>query len=187
MIVKLHGTSGSGKTTVARGLMDLGYVKEIKNVKGKTEMYEVSGIPGIKKPILILGNYDVVCGGLDGIPDVNDHIRLLHSAASKGHVFYEGLLGSEYYGRIGKESEQYAGDHVFAFLDTPIETCIERVKQRRLDRGNTKPLNERNTRGRVDKIIRLRYRLKHEFGRKSVTIDHKDSITQVLDLYRSAE
>lgn len=186
MIIKLHGTSGSGKTTVARELMAAGIVGSIKGVNGKPECYDVH-IPGWKKVLFVLGPYNATCGGLDGLSDVDDHIRLLHAAAERGHVFYEGLLGSEYYGRIGKESERYAGDHIFAFLDTPIELCISRVKERRLARGNTKPLNEENTRGRVKKIERLKYRLDHEFGRRTVVIDHKAATQQVLDLFRSAE
>jgi hypothetical protein len=183
MIVKLHGTSGSGKTTVAREIMSrAAHVRPIMNVRGKPEAYEcMLGI--LNKPIFILGPYNATCGGLDGLSDVNDHIRLLHSAASYGHVFYEGLLGSEYYGRIGKESERYAGDHIFAFLDTPIEVCIDRVKARRLARGNTKPLNEENTRGRVAKINRLYERLAQELGRVSVIIDHTKATPQVLALY----
>lgn len=186
MIIKLHGTSGSGKTTVARALMDMGAVTPIYSVARKVEAYKVE-IPGLNQPLFILGPYNAICGGLDGISDVNDHIRLLHAAAAQGHVFYEGLLGSEYYGRIGKESERYAGDHVFAFLDTPIELCISRVIERRLAKGNTKPLNEANTRGRVAKIERLKYRLDNEFGRRTIVIDHKDAPFHVMQLYLGAQ
>jgi hypothetical protein len=161
-------------------------LRPIIDSKNKIECYELDlGI--LKQPLFILGPYNAKCGGLDGIPDVNDHIRLLHRCASYGHVFYEGLLGSEYYGRIGKESEQYAGDHVFAFLDTPIELCVSRVKQRRLDRGVTKPLDETNTRGRVKKIERLKYRLDHEFNRRTVVINHIRAVPDVLALYLEAE
>jgi thymidylate kinase len=33
----------------------------------------------------------------------------------------------------------------FAFLDTPLSTCISRVRKRRKAAGNTKPFNPENT------------------------------------------
>jgi hypothetical protein len=183
MLVKLHGTSGSGKTTVARELMILAtHIKPIRGTNGKINCYECD-IPVLDKPLFVLGPYITACGGLDCLTDVNDHIMLMHRSAQYGHVFYEGLLGSEYYGRIGKESEKYGDNHIFAFLDTPVELCIERVKQRRLARKNPKPLNEANTRGRIDKINRLYERLKTEFHRRAVIIDHTNAAPQVLALY----
>lgn len=188
MIVKLHGTSGSGKTSVARGLMDLAgptAVLEIRNSNGSwPEMYQFS-LPGVTAPIFVLGPYVSTCGGLDCMPDVLDHMRLINMAAPLGNVFYESLLGSEYYGRIGRFTEQFGDNHVFAFLDTPIEVCIERIKTRRAAAGNKKPLNEANTRGRVVKIERLKHRLIHEFHRRVVNIDHTDAVSQVYKLFRN--
>jgi cytidylate kinase len=183
MLVKLHGTSGAGKSTVARELMSKAtHVRPIKGVNGKIDCYECI-LPILDKPLFVLGRYITACGGLDTLTNVNDHIRLMHRSAQYGHVFYEGLLGSEYYGRIGQESERYGDDHIFAFLDTPVELCIERVKQRRFERKVNKPLNETNTRGRIDKINRLYERLTTEFHRRAVIIDHRNAAPQVLALY----
>lgn len=186
MIVKLHGTSGSGKTTIARGLMAMATtpITEIKNLRGKPEAYMFS-LPDVTLPMFILGPYINAIGGLDCVEDFKDHIRLLHSAAAHGNVFYEGLLGSEYYGEIGRQSERYGNEHIFAFLDTPVDECVARVKARRLAAGNKKLFNEDNTRLRVKKIERLRYRLEHELHRRVVTIDHTDAISQVYKLYRN--
>jgi thymidylate kinase len=184
-IIKLHGTSGSGKTTVARELMrsDLNPRHLLNAASRKPEAYEVS-VPGLKNLLYILGPYTATCGGLDSLSDVNDHIRLLEHYGKIGHVFYEGLLGSEYYGRIGKVSEQFGDRHIFAFLDTPIEVCLERVQARRLAKGNTKPLNPANTVGRVAKIERLRYRLENEFKRPTRTITYISPTSEILELYR---
>jgi thymidylate kinase len=187
MIVKLHGTSGSGKTTVARGLMELAKkefgVTAILNTREKPEAYMFQ-LPGVEGPVFVLGPYINAIGGLDCVGDSKDHIRLLHSAASHGHVFYEGLLGSEYYGEIGRQSERYGDSHIFAFLDTPVDVCVERVKARRAAAGNKKLFNESNTRGRIAKIARLKFRLEHELRRKVVTIDHTNAVQQVYNLYR---
>ena len=182
--IKLHGTSGSGKTTVARELMkQADLVRTILNpASRKPEAYEVRWL--YKHPLFILGPYTATCGGLDSLSNVDDHIRLLEHYGNLGHVFYEGLLGSEYYGRIGKVSEQYGEQHIFAFLDTPIEVCLARVQARRLAKGNTKPLNPANTVGRVAKIERLRYRLEHELSRKTVILRHEHAAQELLDIYR---
>lgn len=168
-IVKLHGTSGAGKSTVGFALKG-----EPITVNGKVEAY-------FKDGIYLLGRYDSQCGGCDTL-DADEQIKLLHKYAPMGDVFYEGLLMSEYYGRLGEASERYGDDHVFAFLDTPVEVCLERVRLRRLAKGNTKPFNEKNTRDRVEKIRRLQRKLK-TMGRNVVVIDHTDAVNEVLELF----
>jgi adenylate kinase family enzyme len=186
MIIKLHGTSGSGKTSVARGLMEMaGPITEIRNQSGSWPEAYMFGLKDVSRPVIVLGPYVSACGGLDCVPNVDDHMRMIKTYASHGNVFYESLLGSEYYGRIGKFTEQYGDEHVFAFLDTPIEVCIERVKKRREEAGNKKPLNEANTRGRIVKIERLKHRLIHEFHRRVENIDHTDAVSQVYKLFRN--
>jgi predicted ABC-type ATPase len=174
MLVKLHGTSGSGKSTVARHLMSLGVVRPLDNA------YYVD-IPAFKLPLYILGTYNSQCGGCDTLT-AGQQIELIHYYAPKGHVFYEGLLGSEYYGKLGVASEPYGNRHVFAFLDTPIELCIERVKARRLAKGNTQPLNEENTRNRVRKIEMLRQKLINQ-GRNVKIIPYQQAGESVFALF----
>jgi hypothetical protein len=187
LIIKLHGTSGSGKTTVARTLMSDSQVTPILNqTNRKHEAYHCSHIL-LEQPLYVLGPYTATCGGLDSLNDVDEHMRLLSTYSQLGHVFYEGLLGSEYYGRIGKLSEQWGDRHIFAFLDTPIDVCIDRIKARRLAAGNDKPLNETNTRGRIPKIERLKYRLKHELHRQVIDVPHLYAAQFVQQLYIGAE
>jgi len=189
VIIKIHGTRGSGKTTIIRELMKMSDPVPAECVDLKEDRVEamILHLPGVMKPVVALGPYGKAhCGGLDAISGTDVHAALLHRYVTWGHVIYEGLLGSECYGAMGIASERYHGDHLFAFLDTPIEICIDRVKQRRLDAGNTKPLNEANTRGRVAKINRLKYRLNNEFDRWVFDLDHLRATQQIYELLRNA-
>jgi hypothetical protein len=158
-IVKIHGTSGSGKTTAVRDLMEFAdQVLPIGPVK-RPEAYKMI-TSHLSQPVFILGPYENTCGGMDCITSVDDQIALIHKYAERGHVVYEGLLLSTYYGRLGVAMERYGSNHYWAFLDTPIEVCIERIKQRRLAAGNVKPLNEENTRKRMKPIEALKLKVK---------------------------
>jgi thymidylate kinase len=188
MIIKIHGTSGSGKTTIIRDLMKMSSPVPADCVNtsiGKIEGHLLH-LPGVMPPVIVLGPYGSAhCGGLDAISGTTRHAELLHRYAPMGHVLYEGLLGSECYGRMGEASEQYGNEHIFAFLDTPIEVCIDRVKLRRFDAGNVKPFDETNTRGRVRKIEALRRRLIRDFHRSVMIIPHQNATQFIYDLLKS--
>lgn len=182
MIVKLHGNSGSGKTTVARGLMNMAHAfAGFGDKPARPEAYQLM-FQNLERPLYILGPYTNTCGGLDSVGTWREAADLLHKYAKLGHVFYEGLLSSTYYGSFGKETEQYGQDHIFAFLDTPLELCIERIKERRAEAGNPKPLNEENTRNRAKPITNVRGKCL-ALGRRVVDIDHQDPINQVYKLF----
>ena len=182
MIVKLHGNSGSGKTTVARGLMNLGPFTILGPNPKRPSAYRVDA--GLSAPLFILGPYTNTCGGLDSVGTWREAADLLHKYAPEGHVFYEGLLSSTYYGSFGKETERYGDNHIFAFMDTPLELCIERIKRRRLAAGNDKPLNEDNTRNRAKPIANVRAKC-IALGRPVVDILYDaDPTAQVLQLFK---
>lgn len=182
MIVKLHGNSGSGKTTVARQIMSLGDRIDLGVNPKRPEAYQVV-IPYWKRPLFVLGPYTNTCGGLDSVGTWREAADLLHKYAAKGHVFYEGLLSSTYYGSFGKETERYGKDHIFAFMDTPLEVCIQRILGRRAEAGNSKPLNEDNTRNRQKPISNVRSRC-IALGRTVVDVRHDElPAIQVLALY----
>src|SRR5262252_9423192 len=84
MIVNIRGTSGSGKTTIVRGLMAKGLPYDLPieiisytQTDRKTKITKVitqAVMPGYRLEIpdmpdtYILGSYENVCGGCDGIP-----------------------------------------------------------------------------------------------------------------------
>jgi hypothetical protein len=157
-VIKIHGTSGAGKTTAVRDLMEFAdQILPIGPVK-RPEAYKLI-INQLSRPVFVLGPYENACGGMDCVTSVDDQIARIHKYAEVGHVVYEGLLLSTYYGRLGFAVERYGKDHYWVFLDTPIDVCIERIKQRRKAAGNDKPLNEDNTRKRMKPIAALRTKL----------------------------
>lgn len=190
MIIKLHGTSGSGKTTVARQLIERATSKEnLPNIGRRPSGYKLT-MPDLKQPLYILGPYETVCGGLDALGEADDHIQLLQTYGPMGHVFYEGLLQSGFYGRIGVASEKFGDDHVFAFLDTPLDVCLQRVVARREARGTTTPFNPANTEDKYAAIMRLKWKLENGVGipkRRTAVIMHQYALNDVMDLYLGAE
>lgn len=182
IIVKLHGNSGSGKTTIVREIMALDKgVTPIGN-PNRPEAYEMK-LKGLKKSLFILGPYTNTCGGLDSIGTWREAADLLHKYAALGNVLYEGLFSSTYYGAFGKETEVYEDDHIFAFLDTPLEVCIGRIHIRRQAAGNVKPLNEDNTRNRVKPILGVRRKV-IVLGRHVVDIPWESPTKSVLSLFK---
>lgn len=169
MIIKIHGTSGSGKTTAVRELMDLASsVMAIRYGGQKAEAYRLDAGVGTM-PTYVIGSYDNACGGVDTISSTDELINLVSMYHRQGHLVFEGLLISTYHGRLGQYLDSLSDiTKVWAFMDTPIDECVERVRQRRLAAGNTKPFNEANTRNRVKPIQALRAKL---IARGSAVVD----------------
>jgi len=180
-IVKLHGCSGAGKTTAVRQLMDYcSGITSLRNTAGKIEAYCLEGLT--EKPIYVLGSYENNCGGVDTVSSAEQVMRLVDFYAKLGHVVFEGLLQSTYYGAMGTHSLQYGQDYVYAFLDTPIETCLERVEARRAAQGSTNKFNPQLTRDKHQTIVRLQKRVTG-MGHRTITLDHEGDLrTQLLRL-----
>jgi predicted ABC-type ATPase len=195
MIINTRGTSGSGKSTVVRRLLDHNKHKQVwsngteevlvsvptadepaelvpafsdKVYDLKRKKYELLGyqltLPGNHQRTLlgnhvlrIVGKYETPCGGCDGIKTqdlVEGRVRQWHAAGY--NVLFEGLLISDIYTRWAQLAKDVGlSNMVFAFLDTPLDVCIERVKGRRTARGNDKPLNETGTRQKWDNARRV--------------------------------
>lgn len=66
-LVKLHGTCGSGKTTIARQFMaEALSIHPIKVIGARRPEAYVLDM-GWELPLYILGPYESVCGGLDAL------------------------------------------------------------------------------------------------------------------------
>jgi len=186
MIINIRGTHGSGKSTIMFNLLQR-YESSVESVdeRGRPRGYIVS-VPFLDRPVLIVGAYKTACGGCDGIQPYTLIWPRIVEYAQKGHVLFEGALVSSSYGNIGRASEIYGDDMVFAFMDTPVETCIQWILKRREAKGNTQPFSDKNTRSKHECVARSIPKIRDEFKRRVVVLDHRKATSQVLGLLRNA-
>ena len=191
VILSLRGTSGSGKTTVARKFLTDYPTKTLPdpNKPKKHWGYQVDlSTEGITQPLYVIGSYQNTCGGTDGISTQEEIAERALAAHPRGHVLLEGLLLSKVGpGAITTQMLKPTGAYVAAILDTPLATCLQRVQDRRNARGEDKPFNPKNTisahKSTYDACVNL-----HKVGGvKIITIDHTDAFNETLEVIRKAE
>jgi hypothetical protein len=139
MVINIRSTNGGGKSSIVTTILDVYKGEPILDDKGKIRGYLCKDmlIPGMARPkdLRILGNYSTQCGGCDGIPTQDQICDLVREWAPLGNVLYEGLLISGLFSRYNSltdELQSKFGTHsIIGFLDTPLQTCIERTLSRR--------------------------------------------------------
>lgn len=182
MIVSLRGTHGSGKSTVVKWLLHSGESTPL-GVGKKPDGYRVD-ISWLDRPLYIVGPYETACGGCDAIQPYQLIWPRVVDYEAKGHVVFEGALVSSSYGTIGEASEGYGDQVVFAFLDTPVQTCVERILERRAKKGTAKPFDPKITVQKHKNVLRSIVRIRDEIGRRTVIIDHKRATSQIAGILR---
>ena len=181
MIVNIRGTHGSGKSTIVRHILKRYNAEpESVNTKGRPQNYIMNLPTG--KQLYVVGSYATECGGCDTIQPYREIWPRVVKFAEMGQVVFEGALVSSSYGNIGRASETYGDQFVFAFLNTPLEVCLKRIVARRVAKGNHKPLNPKNTEGKFNSINSSISKIRNEFGRRVVILDYRKAIAQVLGL-----
>lgn len=190
MLIRLNGTHGSGKSTVAVKIMKMFSTTAIF-ADGDTKLKKPLGYE-VELPdnmLWIVGPYKSACGGCDAIQPFSDIWPRVEMGTRSGyHVLFEGALLSTVYGSIGAEMEKLDPDHVvWAFLDTPLEVCRARVNARRAARGAGPLADFKNVDSKHATIARLADKLRMGDvgiigGQNTATIRHKKPVTDVLNL-----
>ena len=176
MVVNVRGTSGSGKTYAVRYVMDQLHARPVRGNKSKKPLYyELDG------GVYVIGSYENVCGGCDTISDMDTVMARVEGCASKGSVIFEGLLVTGSYGRWLEVSKRVGGDFVWAFLDTPLDVCIERIMARRQARGDFRPLNPKNTTSKWNSTVSHMNKARLQ-GERVVKLNHLSADKQLLEL-----
>lgn len=148
MIVNVRGTSGSGKTTVIRRFLKLAKTKARVKERGTAKIIGYIIDINVDKPVFVMGPYeDKACGGCDCFPNISKVFSEVHYWHDHGfHVIFEGLLISRSKGRVIDLWDDIGRQNLFLLhLTTPLEDCFEGIRQRRLKRGNSKPVNRTQT------------------------------------------
>lgn len=186
MIISIRGTHGSGKSTVMTTILKK-YENEPESIgkKGRPDNYKVT-IPFLDRPVFIIGSYATACGGCDGIQPYSEIWPRIARLAELGHVIFEGALVSSSYGNIGRASEVYGDDFIFAFMDTPVDECIRRIQLRRAAKGNEKPLDPRNTISKYNNVARSIIKIRDHYKRPVIMLDHHKPVSQVLGILNHA-
>lgn len=186
--INFRGTSGSGKTTIMRGIFKRGNFDRFvarqhfnpKPTKSGRErkprdVYSYRGeVFGL--PTIILGNYEPINGGCDTIPSVHLMAELLTNFVAEGNVvLYESLLIS-HGSKIIAEAIDHMGRqrNVMAFIDTPLILCLKRVQERRWAKGNHKEFNPANTTKDHQSVANCKLRVETQ-GYRTFSIDHRNA------------
>lgn len=154
-VLMIKGTSGSGKTHLARRIMALytgGGVVSGPSLKSRGTMvygHHLHRLPDEGRGLFALGRYDgPACGGCDsfswkGAADwITGQVLDYHGRGED--VLLEGLMVTTW-GADRVIGLNRALDLRVIQLTTPLEECLAAVQARRAERGNTKPLNPDNT------------------------------------------
>jgi hypothetical protein len=158
-IVVLRGTSGSGKTTIAAGVMKvLGPHAGTFNVGPKGKL---GGYVWDQPPVTVVGRYETACGGCDAMSwkgAADDLEQAVVEGVGRGHsVLLEGLMvstwGADRLLRLAKVAPL-----TVLHLDTPLDVCLDAVRARRAERAALKgqeagELNVRNTTDKWNGLI----------------------------------
>lgn len=180
-VVNLRGTHGAGKSTVARRILKEFPHRELLAEDGKLYGYLVT-LP-LRQPLAIIGPYRTACGGCDAIQPYSRIWPLVDWAAKQAwHVLFEGALVSCSYGSIGESSVGYGDRFVFATLDTPLETCVQRVNERRAAKGKPPLEDTRNIDGKFKSVQSSHWKAVDR-GRRVCAIHHERATQEVLALF----
>ena len=180
----LRGTNGAGKTHVARHLLQCSMAKPHTKRGKKIATYK-GDLYG--QDFIIFGSYETNCGGCDTIPSVHIVAEMLdkYLALPNTLIFYEGLMISHMIGTVGATVKMHPKWlHTMGFLDTPLETCIARVQQRRLDQGNTKPFDPERTLVKDYKAVRRARENAIDQDFHVVDVRHDHAVVDVLTYLR---
>lgn len=181
IVIDIRGTHGSGKSYIPHFLINMYHHQEWF---GEPITYEGRmQILGYYIPTLnlqILGRYETACGGCDGIKTQEEiKNRVLESLEEGCNVLLEGILVAH---TFGPWSEFAKGrDWHFCFLDTPLQSCIERVNLRRAASGKEALPDPRN-------IIRDWHRIRglepkfREAGHTTHWLDYRRPVQDVMEI-----
>ena len=183
MIVQVRGTSGAGKSTVIREVKAKMDYFEPRYIKGrKMPLFYLRELDG-QRPCIILSHYESPCAGCDVLGSARHIFDLLQILdLGKYNILCEGLMLSEDT-KWAMQISQVLGQHqTNYYLTTDIEECIERIKKRRAEKGNDKPLNEDNTRRRYEVINRTQTKLQDVPMLKSYRVSQRQAVKRIVKL-----
>lgn len=139
MFISVRGTSGSGKTHLAKRVLHAPGlfhppVPVFYAGRGIPVYYTREPVDSYKRGLAILGSYENNSGGCDTLSGNDVPFMLYKHLGDRYMVFAEGLLLSAEQRRTKMLHEEGHLVELF-YLTTPVQECFDSVSQRRAARG----------------------------------------------------
>ena len=192
-ILNIRGPNGSGKSYIMLKLMKKTNAKPLYHEDEKNKlMGALIGYKGEYRgtPIYFVGPYDVMSGGADkvmkhfSIELVDDLVR---KWSKLGHVIFEGFIIAGLYSRYSNLSKEVGGI-TFCYIDTPMEVCLQRLKDRNKGRSAAVGLVRKGmgnkTVGAKDKQIWVTKDKFTDDGEKIRMIDHEKPMKAIYRILK---
>lgn len=131
MLINLRGTSGSGKSTAVRQLIEMATSKDVYVEGRKKPLYSIHRLEN-GKTFATLGHYETPCGGCDTLKKLDDVFALYEQIKNDvDFVVAEGKI-------LGDDTKRIplVDRAVILHFTTSIADCYAGVAKRRWDKGD---------------------------------------------------
>lgn len=198
MIINIRGTNGSGKTTLARAFQN-GSAQDVRLVqysaptkRNPDQMKWVTGTLShfpFSGRVICVGSYTQAQGGLDTVGNFDlQQAAVFRAAHEAEHVICEGILASTVAGSwldFFKKLELGGERVLVAYMDTPVELCLQRIRERQERAGKVRDIKVEQVREKVDSIARTRAKFEAA-GISTVLLDHTRAEEQLRQIVHDA-
>lgn len=162
-IINIRGTNGSGKSTVVRQVMrHYAAVPVLRTGRRQPIGYACAPPRAHVNKLWVPGHYNTACGGCDTITTVADAYEEVERGLEQGYdVLFEGIMTQDNQQYMFNWTAQQQSYRILVIgLTTFISDCIDGINSRREARGNSKPVDPKNTIARERSVKNNLERLK---------------------------
>jgi len=182
MIISIRGTSGTGKSTLVRRIMDLYTFRTPMYIEKRKQPYWYELTKGPKqRPLAVLGHYETACGGCDTISSFDEVYALIDYLHDQDmDIINEGVLLCAEHPRLIERHNRWHDVQVIS-LNTPIDICVQSINMRRAERGVWEPVDPKNTISKFENNIGTNDRLKAA-GVPVAEVSRDEAYELIIDL-----
>ena len=177
LVIQVQGTTGSGKSTLMRGLLKH-YGGTPIHKEGKVHAYQLGQDAGY-----LIGSYESpTSGGCDTLKGPGATIARVREYAALGNVYFEGFIASAIYPQfrdLCNELEAQGHHYVFAHMATTLPQCLTNTVVRRIARENFKAFDSAHLDRKHRDILNTRRKLRN-LGKDLRSIPYPDGLATVL-------
>jgi thymidylate kinase len=187
IVINIRGTNASGKTTLAKSLLEsFSNTPLINPGNGKVLAYVLGTGP---TKTALLGPYRITTGGYDAIDEsyyrgstrADYASKAITDLSRRGNVVFEGALAATLTQRWIDLARSLPHTHwIFGFMDTPLEKCLQRMVKRRIQRKDPRPVDpDKSLYPKYKAVLGSEKRLR-EVGADVRVIPYQDGLQTIL-------